>query len=354
MKTYIPSLNGLRALSILMVICGHINIWGLSHPVDYKYSFFFNGELGVNIFFVISGFLITTLLIEEEKATGKISFKNFYARRTLRIFPAFYFLLVVYFVLQCIGIIHLQTVSWITSITYTKYFPLPGSWDNYTRHFWSLSVEEHFYLFWPLIFHVFKKYRIKFAWAIVIITPIIRVIGDNSEILLISPFTLFQKVDALMIGCLFALYRNTIMLYVERVVAKSKAFIYLPFLALIILHYLSAVNNQFKLHHIGNFLVAFGALGTLGSVSIGLMILTFSSFKNNIMFVFLNNPVINFVGKLSYSLYLWQQIFFCKELHFFSSFPINLVFILIAACMSYYFIEKPFLKLKVKYERVPS
>ena len=147
-KNYIPGISGLRALSIIMVLMSH---WGYFHP---KGIFFIinNGAFGVNVFFVISGFLITTLLMKEEVDSGKISLRNFYIRRTLRIFPAFYFLLLFYFVLQLFHVITISVPSWITSLTYTKYFPIKNGNDNYTFHFWSLSIEEHFYLIWPFLF----------------------------------------------------------------------------------------------------------------------------------------------------------------------------------------------------------
>jgi len=99
---YLPSISGLRAISILMVIIVHATIHGnfkifkISKIAFTLKTILGNGNLGVNIFFVISGFLITYLLIEEEKTQGKISLRSFYLRRILRIFPAYYFLLLFY------------------------------------------------------------------------------------------------------------------------------------------------------------------------------------------------------------------------------------------------------------------
>jgi len=102
-KNHIPSLNGLRAISILMVVASHLyrhNFLPDNVLVRSIRLWFFNGALGVNVFFIISGFLITGLLIGEKENYGKISLKKFYLRRTIRIFPAYYFLLIVYSALQ--------------------------------------------------------------------------------------------------------------------------------------------------------------------------------------------------------------------------------------------------------------
>ena len=104
----LPSLNGLRAISIFLVLFDHLQIkYYIFSETLPKYFlpiryFLEDGHLGVNVFFVISGFLITTLLLKEEQKNKTVSLKKFYIRRTLRIFPAYYTLLLVYFILQCL------------------------------------------------------------------------------------------------------------------------------------------------------------------------------------------------------------------------------------------------------------
>ena len=156
---HIPSLNGLRALSILLVIFSHLYNHHYFNDGDilikYVPLWLFNGALGVNIFFIISGFLITTLLKHELEAYGKISLKAFYMRRIIRIFPAYYFLLLVYFILQYFEVVYFDSENWLSSLTYTKQFFPSG--DNESAHLWSLSSEEIFYLVWPLAFIMIKK-----------------------------------------------------------------------------------------------------------------------------------------------------------------------------------------------------
>src|SRR6202008_1178497 len=86
--------------------------------------------------------------------------------------PAYYFLLFVYFIMCCFGIIHIRPGSWITAITYTKYFNWSHDW--YTGHAWSLSVEEHFYILWPFIFTAGDKLRKTFIFLILLLIPLIR------------------------------------------------------------------------------------------------------------------------------------------------------------------------------------
>ena len=115
-------MNGLRALSILLVIMCHANM--RDHFLDSKslLSLFTDGRFGVAVFFVISGFLITTLLLKEEEKEGRISIKNFYRRRALRILPAYYAVLFVYAILQWASVLRISPASWITSLTYTTVF----------------------------------------------------------------------------------------------------------------------------------------------------------------------------------------------------------------------------------------
>ncbi|HWD98258.1 MAG TPA: acyltransferase, partial [Bryobacteraceae bacterium] len=145
----IPSLDGLRALSIALVLLAHARgtrgfpAW-LSSP-----SIADHGALGVQIFFVISGFLITSLLLAEKARTGTISLGLFYARRTLRIFPPFYAFLGMIALGRCFGAFQLQWANLFAAAAYAMNYVAGGVWI--TGHIWSLSVEEQFYLAWPLL-----------------------------------------------------------------------------------------------------------------------------------------------------------------------------------------------------------
>src|ERR1700733_2824360 len=311
MKNYIPSLNGLRALSITIVIFFHLmaaNTFG-ALQIPFPFSIFCDGNFGVNVFFVISGFLITTLLIAEEKEQGTINIGDFYIRRIFRIFPPYYFVLFVYLILELYSALHFSRQSWLSSIFYYKYF-VRG--DTETAHFWSLSVEEHFYLVWPIVFLLFKRSRAFFAFGIILLVFLCRtfayynilhlpIIGDWAFI--------FQRVDAIMIGCLFAMYRVPLSSWLDKFMSAK----FIPLLLLILFvnsRYLVGWNEQYRFH-LGFLLVPLGigsSIGTLTNLLIATVLLYSVNYKNG-WSKFLNRPAMNYIGRLSYSLYLWQQLF---------------------------------------------
>jgi peptidoglycan/LPS O-acetylase OafA/YrhL len=335
-----PSLNGLRAISILLVIMCHANMRG--HFVDSNslLSLFTDGLFGVTVFFVLSGFLITTLLLQEEEKYGRISIKQFYLRRALRILPAYYAVLSVYAILQWASVLRISPVSWITALTYTTVF-YPDGWA--TAHFWSLSTEEIFYLAWPFIFSISRSARTTFSLLVVLYFFVLRLIHE------VFPSVEMGSLagDAIVWGCMFALWQKEILRILNRLFSQCRALILLPFLMILLLE----ITNHIQSNNLA-FRIFQSVLGTtFGSAAdfcIGLIILISIHFADNWWFAFLNLKWINQIGILSYSLYLWQQIFFTPSIGVFSVFPLNIVFIFIAAGLSYGLIERPFLLLKAR------
>lgn len=346
-KNYIYSLNGLRAISILLVIISHVLEQNFADTKSIWKLALLNGGLGVHIFFVLSGFLITTMLLREESKYETVSLKQFYLRRLFRIFPAYYFLLFIYLLLQLNGTIHLSTFSWFTSLSYLKFTNWQLDWP--TAHFWSLSIEECFYLFWPFIFKYFKNVRNRVALTIVILVPLIRVLEAKLDSGGSNELSLFQRGDALMWGCIFAIYQSRLLFFIQNIVKGKKYLLLLPFFVIIALKVIEMVDGVYNLHF-GAFNIPIGGtVGTIAQICIGIIILISISYKN-LWFRFLNTSVMNFIGRISYSLYLWQQIFFYDGLGSLSYFPLNLFIIFVAALFSYHLIEKPFLKVKTKFE----
>src|SRR6185369_10595810 len=170
---HIPVLDGIRGLAILLVLVAHFNgeailkeYYPLVGPIATKLAL--TGLMGVDLFFILSGFLITGILLKTKNSEHY--FLNFYARRVLRIFPLYYgVLLFVFWVLP--NIIKLDVAAkYITSQqwwlwTYLNNFPGHPSLDSskiyQLGHFWSLAVEEHFYLVWPLMVYSFSAHRLK-------------------------------------------------------------------------------------------------------------------------------------------------------------------------------------------------
>jgi peptidoglycan/LPS O-acetylase OafA/YrhL len=344
-----PSLNGLRALSVLLVVIHHL---GLQYNLFDKLSsnswinpitsFIQDGHLGVTVFFVISGFLITSLLLQEEQANGKISLKNFYTRRTLRIFPAYYFLLLTYFIIQSLGYIKINDNLWLTALTYTKDFEFDSGW--YTGHAWSLSIEEQFYLFWPFIF-ILGDFARKFSSVILILSvPLIRLFLHFHRIEWASDHSIFARIDSIAIGCFFALYRDEI---TKSLAPYWNPVFYLSVLTLIFLRYFPDITSKINLQYI--FIPLGTTHGSIANVLIAL-ILIFSIYgTKSLWFKFLNLKLLNYIGLLSYSIYLWQQIFINKTSFWINQFPQNILLLVLLSIFSYYIIEKPFLRLKSKF-----
>jgi peptidoglycan/LPS O-acetylase OafA/YrhL len=213
----IPSLDGLRALSIVLVIIAHFA--GTAHlpksfePIEHL------GNYGVRFFFVISGFLITTLLLKEYAKTKSVSLRHFYIRRCLRILPAFYVYVGSIVVLTAIGLITLYPGDLLHALTYTmNYQNIPVDIPNgrangwYLTHLWSLSVEEQFYLLWPLLFLLLRPRRaLTLAGFVILLAPVLRAAmwrhlsPAGFDIVTTAVSRQFEAVaDALATGCLLA------------------------------------------------------------------------------------------------------------------------------------------------------
>ena len=198
----IPSLDGLRAISIAMVIFGHL-VGTRGFPITRLHYDF--GNLGVRVFFVISGFLITHLLLKEQAKIGVISLAGFYKRRALRIFPAFYAYLFVVVALTHFGVIDVSRGDALAAASYTMNYHPVRAWQ--VGHLWSLSVEEQFYLLWPATLAFLGCRRAAWvAGAWLFIAPLVRAWAYHTHSATIDE-SFGTVADALAIGCLFAIVR---------------------------------------------------------------------------------------------------------------------------------------------------
>ena len=339
----LPSLYGLRALSITIVILAHLTRFSIPTNQDVMLRIpIFNGQFGVTVFFLISGFLITFLLLQEEERNGSISLKGFYIRRVLRIFPAYFFLLSIYFILQLLGYLHIPKAAWITSLTYTKY--LNPRAEFYTGHAWSLSIEENFYLFWPLILMLGDKVRKDAAAYLVLVVPFIRLYVYLYPVDWINDLSIFTRIDAIVMGCYLAIYRNALL---ARMRSHWNALFYG---SLFLLFLLPWFELETKSTYLNLFFVLFGGVsGTISSILIAIIMLYSVYGPEGLWYKMLNSRIFNYIGILSYSLYLWQQLFVLKTKWWVTHFPQNLACIFLTALFSYYIIERPFLWLKSKF-----
>ncbi len=336
----VPGLDGLRALSILLVVAWHLASSG-GAPWLAQLWRVDAGNLGVRIFFVISGFLITSLLLAEHGRSGTISLRRFYFRRAMRIMPAFYFFLAVIAIAAARGIVPLWHPGLIHAATYTANY-LGTGWT--LGHTWSLAVEEQFYLLWPWLI-VLLGVRRSFACAalMLLMSPIFRGVALLSAHWPDNPRYSFECVaDALATGCLLAYGRQWLW---DRL--RYRRMLHGRFMELwggLILAFAAASARW----------PTFGALVgiTLLNVAIAIWIDWCLRFPDSVTGRIVNARPIAFVGVLSYSIYLWQQPFL-REGHALP-FPLSIVSIGALAVASYFFVERPALRLRSRIEQSNS
>jgi len=345
----IPSLDGIRAFSVLAVVLNH-SLWfapaWLSGSALYKASLA-NGGNGVATFFVISGFLITTLLLREHEKTGTLSLRRFYFRRSMRIFPAFYVFLLVAVILWRCGIFSLNLRSLLLSATYTWCY-VPSATGYLIQHSWSLSIEEQFYLFWPALLlacGTLPRIR-KAALAIIAAFPLLRIAiyfafpsARNFEY-----YMIYAWLDTMMVGCLAAVaFRSDATRHrVLALLTPARIFL-LGCLAYVINPLLDTfLPSPYK------GLYALLLSPTLTAFSICAVMLYCIHHPRGIVGRLLNQPILRWLGSISYSVYLWQQLFVSERLHLHA---LGYLATLAAAAASFYLVERPFLRLRTRLER---
>jgi peptidoglycan/LPS O-acetylase OafA/YrhL len=195
-STRIPSLDGLRAISIVLVVAGH---WAeLRYHSEVAGAF---ANLGVRIFFVISGYLITTLLVKECANTSTIDLRDFYVRRAYRILPAAVtFMLVVFVVFWH----ELRWYHMAAAVFYLANFDWTHPW--FLGHLWSLSVEEQFYFLWPVALKKWFRYRQAMLVGVIAFSPLYRVACHFFQLHGKADETFPAVADVLAVGCLLAIF----------------------------------------------------------------------------------------------------------------------------------------------------
>jgi peptidoglycan/LPS O-acetylase OafA/YrhL len=326
---YLSYLDGLRGIAILVVMMTHAN-----------FQLGIYGIIGVDVFFVLSGFLITTLLLEEKFYKGSVSLKAFFIRRVFRLFPALYFLLLIlliYSIFQSSTFASLVQQDVIWSFFYLKNISWIWSTTNsgLLNHMWSLAVEEQFYILWPLILLsliFLKKIRILIG-GLIISTLYIFISHLYGVSLLFN--SIFQ--EGIFLGCLIAILRWRYSFQI-----KELQYLQTPFLLLIILIGIAPFPSIIILKKV---------LGGVVSVITALLVISFlSSTKLTLAKEILQTKILIFVGKISYALYIWHVpvfFWFKYELHLpaTTSFILKWIVSFGLAILSWYLIEKPSLKI---------
>jgi peptidoglycan/LPS O-acetylase OafA/YrhL len=346
----IPCLDGLRALSVSLVLLGHgSGTIGPDHPtLAMIISAIGMSGVGVSVFFVISGYLITTLLKREKDKTGAISIAGFYVRRMLRIFPAFYSYLIVIFLLSATKVL-LVSDSAIASAglflwNYSHLWIAEGpqsSW--YVGHFWTLSLEEQFYLLWPLTFVLLGGYRSALiAFILIAVMPEVRLAsyfvtpGSRGQL----GMMLHTALDGIMFGCLLACCEGNPRF--ERIFAMlnrgAVAILAVAFLFLI---------NPYISSHVRGYSVTYGM--TFSYVAITMIIFWCVRNPSGAVGRILQTRGLVYLGTISYGVYLWQQLFLTPFPEYrILAFPWNIPLSVAVAMISYHLIELPIQRLRRK------
>jgi peptidoglycan/LPS O-acetylase OafA/YrhL len=338
-KPYFPSLDGLRGLAIISVIASHFGR-------NERWLVYVDGTIGVQIFFILSGFLITSLLLKEKVTRRSISLKNFYIRRFLRIIPVAYLYLLVVIILNQVFNLHIPALSFLMSFSFFRNIPLTNDW--YTGHFWTLATEEQFYILTPFLLAFWPNKYIKLCMVLLVIIPVIEYIGfhnigifyTNRLIHVITmTFIALTSRGALYIitGSLFSILLFKGIINVERF---NKNY-YLSFFLLVIAGVIHFPNDPIHTPYISSVIFA---------LLIGFVIVLNLS-EDNFLTMILKNPVLIKIGILSYSIYIWQQLFtvnqpWAHSFKYSGNIFINLAALFLVSYCSYTYFEKPFLRLK--------
>jgi peptidoglycan/LPS O-acetylase OafA/YrhL len=334
----IPSLDGLRTISVALVIVSHfLPIVGIKDRWNM-------GMLGVKFFFVISGFLITGLLLKEIDKTETVNLAKFYFRRTLRIFPPYYFYLFAIFIGSRF-ITELPASNFASSLTYTSNYFVPGTWN--LLHTWSLSVEEQFYLIFPFVLLFLGKRKI--VWllgGLILFLPFLRLIdfytfSESGKMWIYYGF--HANADGLATGCLMAIFYEKLHkneFYLK--ILNSRILVIVPFLLFL--------NNSI----IDPRAYYLGATFTISNILIAICIdWAITNYQSNFVGNLLNSPPMEQIGVMSYSIYLWQQPFLNHDTKlWFNAFPYNLIGIAIFSSLSYFFIERVALRWRSRTEKI--
>lgn len=357
-SNYYPALDGLRGTAILLVVFLH----------NFRFTnYFFFGWLGVDLFFVLSGFLITGILL---KSLGQPNYlRNFYMRRILRIFPIYYLTLII-----CFGILpniipdyininyytHNQIWLWTYLQNWLFVFKDPFG-TQMLLHTWSLAVEEQFYIVWPIAILLIRRPKILLvlALAVLITTGFTRFAiweYDIKDLAYASLYT-FTRIDGLCIGAALAL----LMRINPGFLKKNTAAIVLLMAAINFGFYF--INNQ---HSFTLPYLAFVGYTTF-AVLFGILVHEAVSGESKIINLIFNTRILKFFGQISYGLYVYHWPVYILLFPFFSKFFRNtgmissgnseigsaIVTTLIAIILSVFsfrYIERFFLKYKNRYD----
>ena len=332
-KAYFPTLDGWRGLSVLAVILyhGRFGFFGVDSRLTGLTA---HGDLGVEVFFAISGFLICDLLLRELARTGELSLRRFYVRRCFRILPAYYTALggiCLFGFLASVPVNYADMPSCLFFYRNWRPLGMDSQGGFYTAHFWTLAIEEHFYLVWPMVLAAVKPKRAgitAFVLAMLLL-GLHNMVPETDRILSTE-----TRIAAILWGCLAAIYFPTIKQYAARIPFSQ---LWLPLLVVLL------AVEKIRPHELNLF----------RAVLLPALVVSTVIQPASVLGRVLEWRLLRWIGVLSYSLYLWQELFL-PEVHgmiapggfrYLQQWPWNVLALLIFACLSRYLIERPMIKL---------
>ena len=347
---YQSRLDGLRFLAIILVLIEHF-----AHHIGKVFS---AGFYGVNLFFVISGFLITSILLKEENNDAKRIYLNFLARRSLRIFPIYYLTILLLYLVSAPDI--KERLPFLLTYTYNYHLIKIDSWSDIFVHFWSLCVEEQFYLFFPIL-AIFSRNSPNYfiiTCAILCLLAIAQIFFNILTPEKYNYVSLLSNMWPLCMGAIGAILLKKKILLNRVLDSRFFELIVIVFIVLVLVFLPWKYKQLF-----------------LPVLSLYLVFKAYSSyFKFKLFDAFLVNKNVVYIGRMSYGIYIyhliigyyftlyvfdpiWLQIPF-EKMGFFSKIkfnswilklPLYSILSIFAAYLSFRYLETPFLKLKDKY-----
>lgn len=336
----LPALDGLRAVAVFEVMAGHAGLWA-------------RADLGVTLFFVLSGFLITRLLLAEYARSETINVWRFVGRRAGRIFPAYYAFLAVSFLAD-----RLHGSPWpkdlaVAGVTYTMnyYNAIHGHPATTIAHAWSLAVEEQFYLLWPLTF-LFLAHRRRLVEGMIVVTGAVLLWRTVALVTLHATssylYNAFEaRCDALAIGCLLAACTvrasRGFTAWQTRLTAKA----WYPFVTVVVLTATDLLLPGWYRYTVGF---------TVDALLCALLLVQCMASSTSPAWSWLNHPVFVFLGTISYPMYLYHEWGASAGHHALPAAPFvaGTLATVVLASGSYFVIEKPFLALRSRLLPAPT
>lgn len=343
---YVPALDGLRAFAVLAVLFYHANM-----------SFAKGGFIGVDVFFVVSGFLITSILMREFNRHQRIDLRNFYLRRVLRLAPALIVLLVSFTLLSALLLDHEQGRSNEIDTLIALFYVSNWAWafqihpPHFLAHTWSLSIEEQFYILWPIILITLLRF-IPSRFNILIVILALTVLSCATRVYLTLRGASLERIyngldcraDALLIGCLLGFLLSSNIINKDHHWLETSLKFLAPLSAISLLFLCMTLSWKDR--------ALYAWWLSIVEILSGIVILDIFSSSNSILKRILSIKVLVWIGSISYGLYLWHfPIFKAMRLVGFHRFGVLIIgtgCAFIVASLSYYLLERPILKLKTR------